>query len=215
MKVQEFNQRSEAWFEARRGLPTCSRFDKILTAAKAQRSAGQDTLINELLAESLCPPEQGVILPMTPEMEAGIKLEAEARCCYELEHASAPVREVGFIVADCGLYGGSPDGLVGDVGGVEIKCPNAATHIGYVRDGVLPNEYKCQVHGYMVVTGREWWDFFSYHRGIKPFRLRVQRDDFTAKLASELDAFCALYNQARAAFGLKPFENATSQPSTP
>lgn len=204
MNISNSPQRSEEWYQARRGLPTCSRFDSILTASKGQPSAAQDTLIDHLLAESLCPPEQGVIRHMTPEMEQGVKLEAEARCCYELEHAAEPVAEVGFILADCGLFGGSPDALVGETGGVEIKCPAAATHIGYVRDGVLPTAYKCQVHGYMIVTGRRWWDFFSYHRGIPPFRLRVERDEFTAKLEAELHRFCEKYNRARELFSLAP-----------
>ena len=113
-------QRSEAWYEARRGMPTCSRFDQILTAAKGQPSSAQETLINELLAESLCPPEQGVIRPATAEMEYGMKLEAEARCCYELEYAKGSMREVGFVVHDSGLFGGSPDALVGLDGGVAM-----------------------------------------------------------------------------------------------
>jgi hypothetical protein len=197
-------QRSEGWYEARRGLPTCSRFDKILTAVQGKPSSAQNTLINELLAESLCPPQEGLIRLATAEMEYGMKLEAEARCAYEFAFASEPVSEVGFLLADCGLYGGSPDALVGDTGGVEIKCPNATTHIGYYRAGELPNEYRCQVHGYMIVTKRPWWDFFSYARNIQPFHIRVHQDEFTAKLATELLAFCARYNEARAKFDLPP-----------
>ena len=195
-------QRSEQWFELRRGIPTCSRFDQILTAARGEPSKSQETLINELIAESISPPEQGFIRPATAEMEYGMKLEAEARCCYELEYATLPVQEAGFILSVCGLYGGSPDALVGDVGGVEIKCPNASTHVGYVRAGTLPNDYKCQVHGYLVVTGRDWWDFFSYARNLPPFYMRVTRDDFTAKLAGEIAKFCAKYNEVRVQFGL-------------
>lgn len=204
MTTVDAPQRSEAWFEARRGLPTCSRFDKILTPTKGQRSAGQDALIDELIAESVCPPDVGVIRYVSPEMEHGIKLEAEARCCYELEHATEQVVEIGFALASCGQFGGSPDALVGESGGVEIKCPNASTHVGYVRAGILPNEYKCQVHGYLVVTGRAWWDFFSYARGFRPFRVRVMRDEFTAKLEAEVHAFCERYNAARAMFELPP-----------
>jgi hypothetical protein len=204
MNALKCQQRSEAWYEARRGLPTCSRFDKILTAAKGEPSKSQETLINELIAESILPPEQGLVRPQltSADIEHGMILEAEARCCYELEFASEPVREVGFVLAECGLYGGSPDALVGEAGGVEIKCPRADTHIGYVRANVLPVEYKCQVHGYMVVTGRDWWDFFSYYRGFPLLRLRVERDAFTAKLAAELLNFCAKYDKARKAFGL-------------
>lgn len=199
-------QRSKAWFDARRGMPTCSRFHQIITAAKGQRSAAQETLIDELLAESLCPPEAGVIKPeyTSVEMEYGMKLEAEARCSYELEHATEPVTEVGFMIHESGMFGGSPDALVGESGGVELKCPNAATHIGYYRAAVLPNEYKCQVHGYMVVSGRPWWDFMSYARSLPPFRIRVACDDFTAKLEAEVMAFCERYNFARAQFKLPP-----------
>lgn len=204
MTTVEQPQRSEAWYEARRGIPTCSRFDKIVTAVQGKRSAAQDTLIDELIAESLCPPQDGFIRPSTAEMEYGMKLEAEARCCYELDHAKEPVREVGFILSDCGMFGGSPDALVGESGGLEIKCPNPATHIGYARAGVLPNDYRCQVHGYMVVTGRAWWDFFSYVRGLQPFHLRVMRDEFTAKLHGELILFCQRYNEARVKFDLPP-----------
>lgn len=203
MTTLDAPQRSQEWFEARRGLPTCSRFDRILTAAKGLPSAAQQGLIDELLAESLLPAEE-IPTRVSADMEFGLRLEAEARCSYELEHATEPVKEVGFILADCGLYGGSPDALVGDSGGVEIKCPNATTHIGYIRVGVLPNEYRCQLHGYMIVTGRHWWDFFSYHRGLPPFHLRVQRDGFTAKLEAELNEFCKRYAEARAKFNLPP-----------
>ena len=195
-------QRSEGWYEARRGLPTCSRFDKILTAVQGKPSSAQQTLINELLAESLCPPQEGMIRLATAEMEYGMKLEAEARVAYQLEFATEPVTEVGFMLADCGLFGGSPDALVGEDGGVEIKCPNASTHISYYRGGELPNEYKCQVHGYMIVSKREWWDFFSYARFVLPFYIRVERDEFTAKLEAELLDFCARYNEARRLFDL-------------
>ncbi len=211
MTTLDAPQRSEDWFNARRGLPTCSRFDKILTAVQGKRSAGQETLIDELLAESLCPPEQGFIRPATADMEYGMKLEAEARCAYELEYATEPVKEVGFILADCGMFGGSPDALVGETGGVEIKCPNAATHIGYFRGGILPTEYRCQVHGYMVVTGRAWWSFFSYARNVSPFHLRVVRDDFTEKLSAELREFCERYNKARAMFDLPPLGSVSPQ----
>lgn len=204
MKIFNLNQRSEEWHAVRRGVPTCSRFSSILTAAKGAPSAAQDTLINELIAESILPPDAGFILPsvMTPDMEQGIRLEAEARCCYELEHAKLPLSEVGFVLHDSGLFGGSPDALVGDEGGVEIKCPMLSTHIGYVREGVLPAAYKLQVHGSLVVTGRPWWDFFSYARHAAPFCIRVHRDEFTAKLEAELFAFADRYNAERVKFNL-------------
>jgi hypothetical protein len=205
-------QRSEAWFAARRGLPTCSRFDRILTAVKGEPSKAQSALIDELIAESICPPEDGLIRNVvTPEMEYGMKLEAEARCAYEMEFAPGPVSEVGFVLHASGLFGGSPDALVGEDGGCEIKCPSPAVHVGYYRAGVLPGDYRCQVHGYMAVTGRAWWSFFSYARHFPPFHLRVMRDDFTAKLEAELLAFCKRYNEARAKFDLAPIGSMSPQ----
>jgi hypothetical protein len=204
MQTLDVQQRSQQWYDARRGMATCSRFDSILTPKTAKPSSAQETLINELLAETMLPPEQGVIRGMTAEMEQGVILEAEARCCFELEFAKAPVKEVGFVIASNGLYGGSPDALVGEDSGCEIKCPAGHTHISYIREGVLPSEYKCQVHGYMIVTGRKQWDFFSYCRNLPPFHLTINRDEFTAKLESELATFVAKYNAERVKFGLTP-----------
>ena len=205
MKTLDVKQRSEAWAEARKGLPTASRFDQILTASKGEPAAAQQTLINELLAESILPPQQGLVKSfLSPEMEQGMILEAEARCRFELEFAVEPVTEVGFVIHESGLFGGSPDALVGESSGAEIKCPGAAKHIGYLRAGKLPLAYKCQVHGYMLITGRPRWWFFSYARDLPPFCLEVPRDDFTDKLEAELYNFCAVYNEARKQFGLTP-----------
>ncbi len=205
MTILDHPQRSAPWYAARRGLPTCSRFDQILTAVTGKPSASQSKLIDELLAESLCPVEEALPEYVSPEMEAGMRLEAEARCAFEFEFANGqPVRDVGFILSDCGRFGGSPDSLVGEEGGLELKCPQPATHIGYLRAGTLPADYKLQLHGYMVVTGRKWWSFMSYARHLPRFHLRIERDDFTAKLAAELESFCAKYNAARVAFNLAP-----------
>ena len=193
-------------------MPTASRFKSILTPAQGKPSSAQDTLINELLAESLLPPTEGIIRrPMTAEMEHGVIYEAEARCSYDLEHAKAPVKEVGFVIHESGLFGGSPDCLVGEFGGCEIKCPGGedsklpgAKHIGFIRENVLPDEYKCQIHGYLVITGRAFWDLFVYSRNLPPFLFTVKPDDFTKKLEAELFKFCERYNAERAKFGLKP-----------
>ena len=206
MRIIEVPQKSDAWFAARRGIPTASRFDSILTPKTGKPASAQETLINALIAESITPPDAGFIGQKytSEEMEFGMRLEGEARCAYELEYApsNAGVTEAGFIMHDSGLFGGSPDALVGEGGGCEIKCPLSSTQVGYVRAGVLPDSYRCQVHGYLVVTGREWWDFFSYARNFPPFHLRVTRDDFTATLERELFAFASRYNVERAKFGL-------------
>jgi hypothetical protein len=209
MKIVQVAQRSESWFAARRGIPTASRFDAILTPKTGKPAAAQETLINALIAESIEPPDSGFIRPqfVSEEMEQGMKLEGEGRCSFELEFAQAPVTEVGFVLHESGLFGASPDGLVGDVSGVELKCPKAETLVGYIRAGVLPDAYKAQVHGSMVVTGRDSWSFFAYARHFAPFHILVKRDDFTAALEKELFSFCERYGQVRQQFGLPPIGN--------
>ncbi len=204
MKIVTAGQRTPEWFAARRGIPTASRFDAILTPKTGKPASAQETLINALIAESIEPPDSGFIRPqfISEDMEQGMKLEGEARCSFELEFAQAPVTEVGFILHESSLFGASPDGLVGDASGLELKCPKAETLVGYIRAGVLPDAYKAQVHGSMIVSGRNSWSFFAYARHFQPFHLLVKRDDFTATLEKELFNFCERYNVEREIFGL-------------
>lgn len=198
MKVYFMEQGSDDWFDIRKGKPTASRFDMILTAAKLQPSAQQDTLIDELIGErlSLIPPE-GVENFTNRAIRWGEHCEKEARAWYTLE-TGREVQKVGFIEND--RFGCSPDGLVGmrldevgnfasAEGAIELKCPQAETQVRYVRKGVLPFEYRAQVHGHLIVTGLPWVDFLSFSPGIPPLLVRVEPDDFTKRLAEELDRF--------------------------
>ncbi len=208
MTSHDVQQRSDAWFDLRRGMVTASRFDMILTAVTGAPSKSQEKLIDMLIAESVMPPSEGLVPRfVSPEMEEGMRLEGEARCAFELEYAKEPVREVGFCVHQSGMFGGSPDALVGEAGGVEIKCPAAEAHVSYLRKGVLPPEYRMQVEGYLVVTGRDWWSFFSYSRYFPAFHVRIERSQFTEKLEAELLRFCEKYNAERARFNLPPIGN--------
>jgi len=207
VKTLDVEQRSEQWYAARRGMPTASRFDMILTPAKAEPAKAQETLINELLSESILPPQKGVIKYTSEEMFEGMRLEGEARCAFDLEYAKGPVSEVGFVIHESGMFGGSPDALVGDDAGAEIKVPSGPVAISYLRAGILPVEYRCQVHGYMIVTGRKAWHFFSYSRSLPAFHLLVHWDEFTDKLQKELFNFSEKYNKARVQFGIQPLGN--------
>ena len=129
-------------------------------------------------------------------MANGMGREPMARAWYAFE-MDVEVTEVGLCLSDCERYGCSPDGLVGDEGGIELKCPNLETHAKYLLDGVLPAEYKCQVHGELLVTGRKWFDFVSFSEGMPPFRIRVEPDKFTLALKDELEKFCDKYEQAK------------------
>ena len=88
------------------------------------------------------------------------------------------VVEVGLCLHDIIDAGASPDGLVGDDGLLEIKCPfEADIHVEYLRAQALPDKYKPQVMGQLWITGREWCDFLSYHERMKPMLVRVYRDE--------------------------------------
>jgi hypothetical protein len=107
----------------------------------------------------------------SPWVARGIALEAEAIACYEFITGKT-VERVTFIEAQG--YGVSPDGLVGDDGGLEIKVVKHNTQLQYIVERELPATYRLQVLGSLLVTGRAWWDFLSYSPGMKPFIIRTQ-----------------------------------------
>ena len=124
-----------------------------------------------------------------PHLERGKAMEDEARSLYAFARGVEP-RLVGFIRS--GRAGCSPDSLVGDDGGLEIKTAMPTVHLPRLRSGKLPSEHKAQVQGNLWITGRAWWDFMSYWPGLPPLIIRVERDEaYIAKLAAAVDAFNA------------------------
>lgn len=192
MKIIECEQRSPAWWLARRGIPTASDFHRIITPKTQKASAQQADFICELIAERNGFDVDGYV---SEAMQDGIRLEDEARAVYSFSH-DVDVDVVGFCLSECGRFGCSPDGLIGTDGGLELKCPTPKTQARYLLDGVLPAEYTCQVHGELLVTGRKWWDFMSYCPSMPTFVVRVTPDDFTAALGKELDLFCGKLAEA-------------------
>jgi len=187
MKTYMCEQYSPQWWNLRRGIPTASQFDRIMTPVKRQYSSAARKYARELVAESAVnwtPPFYA-----SQAMQHGTNTEPEARAWYAFTYDDLPVQQVGFCVTDDGLIGCSPDFLAGSVGGGEIKCPQPDTHLGYLDDCVLPPDYACQVHGSLIVTGRQWWDFVSYCPGLPPFVVRVVPDDFTEQLRGYIGRF--------------------------
>lgn len=179
MIIVDCEQGSSEWLHTRLGVPSASMFSKIVTT-KGAWSTQADGYINQLIAEDLT----GEPTPFyqNEHMARGTELEPEARANYELLK-DVSVREVGFCLHDSIRAGCSPDGLVGEDGGLEIKAPAAATHVSYLRDGTLPSKYYQQVMGCLWITGRQWWDFMSYHPDMPALIVRVERDeDYIAKL---------------------------------
>lgn len=176
MRVLDVVQGSPEWLQARLGIPTASQADRILTPRQLKPASAQREYLHQLLAEWLIgyPIEWSA---SSQYMQRGTDLEAEARAAYEIV-MGVDVQTTGLLLTDDGMFGGSPDGLVGSDGGVEIKCPAIHTHIGYLLDPEsLADRYRGQVQALLWITGREWWDLWSYHPELPPVRVRVQPDD--------------------------------------
>lgn len=201
MKVLMMEQGSQEWFEARRGKPTASRFDMILTAAKSLPSAAQTTLIDELISERLSQLDpEGVENFTNRATRHGLNMENEARHAYALD-ANVSVQKVGLCLTDDERLGASPDALVNAKigsdglfvsaeGSLEMKCPlKGEIQLARVRKGVLDNDAKAQCHGILIVTGLPWVDYFSYHPGLPRLRVRVEWDEYTDKLKQEIERF--------------------------
>jgi hypothetical protein len=187
MRIVECEQGTPEWYALRLGVPTASEFDCIITPKKGELAAAHEGYIDRLIDECVRPNvERGFC--GNAHTERGNELEPEARRLYGFMRDASP-KVVGFVLRDDGLAGCSPDSLVADDGGLEVKCPDGPTHVGYLRAGVLPDKYKPQVHGSLLITGRSWWDFMSYCPGHKPLIVRVKPDSYTAKLSELLDFF--------------------------
>jgi hypothetical protein len=183
LKILQADQGTQEWLEARLGRPSASQFCKLVTTA-GKPSASADDYISELIAERITGEREPIYV--NEWMQRGTELEPEARETYEFIHG-VDVEEVGFILDDSGEFGCSPDGLVGEDGGVEFKCPAPKNHIAWSRKGVCPSKHYAQVQGCLYITGRKWWDFMSYHPEMKPFIVRVERDEeFIEKLAEQI-----------------------------
>ena len=172
MKTELFEQGGPEWLLSRLGRPTASQFDRILTPKTRKPSAAQSTYRAELIAEWLM--GQPLDWGTTAWMVRGTEMEDEARHYYEMIR-DVEVERVGFVARDDNLTGGSPDGLVGADGVLEIKCPLPVQHVKYLL-GESP-DYIGQVQGYMYLTGRAWCDFLSYHPDLPAHLERIARDE--------------------------------------
>lgn len=176
-------QGTDEWRADKIGKVGASRVADIIARTKTGYSASRANYMAELIAERLTgvPAERYT----NKAMEWGVETEAEARIAYEFM-AGLPVEQVGFIphprIANAGA---SPDGLVGQDGLVEIKCPNTATHLDALLGGSVAEKYVTQMQWQMACTGRAWCDFVSFDPRL-PERLRtkikrVQRDAATIR----------------------------------
>lgn len=183
MIILNDEQGSPEWLASRLGRPSASMFGKLITGT-GKPSSSAESYINELIGERLTGRSKPFFT--NEHMERGTALEPEAREAYEYI-TDFEVVETGFILDDSEEFGCSPDGLVGNDGGLEIKCPSTGVHVSYLRKKVVPAKYYQQVQGCMWITGRDWWDFMSYHPEMPHLLVRATRNEkFIKAMATEV-----------------------------
>jgi len=184
-------QRTEAWFAARCGRVTASRIADVMARTKSGYGASRANYLAQLVCERLT----GEVAASfsNAAMEWGTEKEPEARAAYSAK-TSEIVEETGFHKHPTLEAGASPDGLVSADGLVEIKCPNSATMVEYLRTRQISHKYILQMQFQMLCTGRGWCDFVAYDprlgERLQLLIIRVERDPaLIAEIESEVAQF--------------------------
>ena len=186
-------QGSDAWLKIRLGIPTTSSFAKIITPT-GKKSSQFSKYLQECLTPYVFGRAQDIV--KTPAMMRGNELEPQAVEYYEY-YAKVKTQEVGFITSDDGMVGCSPDRFVGKDGLLEVKCPLENQHTINLASGKIDSKYIPQVQGQMLLSGRKWCDWMSYHPDAPASIVRIEPDlEYQEKLTELLDEFTAkLSNQ--------------------
>ena len=185
-------QGSEDWFVQRLGKVTASRMADVMAKTKTGYGAGRKNYMMELLCQRLTGArEEGYV---NAAMQRGTDLEPLARAAYEVQ-MDCTVQEAEFILHPKeDSLGASPDGLVGEEGLIEIKCPNTAQHVTFLQTGKPERKYILQMQTQMACTDREWCDFVSFDdrmpEELQVAIVRVERDD---DLINEIMAEAGLF----------------------
>ena len=194
MIIHDVVQGTPEWHAVRCGKVSASRFSDVMAKGRGNAESKTRSDYLEQLIDEIVDGEPALSYT-NADMQWGIEHEAEARQAYANETGNEIV-QVGFVELN-ERVGCSPDGLVGDDGLVEIKCPKSKTHRKYITENRCPPEYYKQIQGQMWVTGRLWCDFFSYNPRPRPpyehlrtFLIRVTRDDVViAEITDAVDKF--------------------------
>jgi putative phage-type endonuclease len=188
----EVEQRSNEWFALRLGKVTASRVADLMAKTKTGYSATRENYMAQLVVERISNSQAESFT--NAAMQWGTDQEPYARAEYEATQG-AMVEECGFVShPTIEMAGASPDGLVGDDGLIEIKCPNTATMIDVLLTGVVASKYNTQMQFQMACTGRQWCDYVVFDPRMpakaQMFIKRVARDEaFIAEMEAEVTKF--------------------------
>lgn len=184
LEIIDCEQGTDAWHQARAGVVTASEVDCVM--AKGQGKT-RDQYLRIKAAEIITGKAAERKFKGNEHTERGKEQEAEARRLYEITK-DVQVTQVGFLKR--GKIGCSPDFLVGEEGGGELKCVLPETLLDYIMKGEVPSEYIKQIQCSLMVSKRKWWDFMAYSPGLPPFIRRCTLDvDLTNRMKTECDAF--------------------------
>ncbi len=201
MRFVDCEQNSAKWIWARTGRITASRIcDLMATLKRGGEAASRRDYRAELIAERLTGKAENRYV--SKEMRYGSEQEPFARTAYEIRTENI-VDQVGFVFHPrLDFSGASPDGLIREDGGVELKCPKTTTHLAYMAAGIVPKEYEDQMLWNMACAEREWWDFVSFDprlpEKLRLFIVRMPRNEEriaeiereVTKLNHEMDTIC-------------------------
>lgn len=201
MKIHSVEQGSPAWFALHVGRATAGGFDQLISPKKfeVKRGEGPKSYVARKLAEWWRGEPDGDTFSSFAT-ENGLIREPNAIGAFELE-TGLTVSRIGFIEADNGAYGCSPDGLIDDPDeharmGLEIKCPSPAVHVRYLIQGGIPPEYRPQVYGSLYVTGFPKWWFMSYCVGFPVLIHAVEPEDEKTEAIKEALEYFSLEFEA-------------------
>lgn len=169
----DITQGSIAWKELRAGRIGGTSAAALLTNGKSANGLGTGaaSMVYRKAAEYITGPEEDGYI--NAAMQRGTDMEPIARRRYENEYFTS-VLEVGYI-SEGEYLGVSPDGVIGDDGGLEIKCPGAEEFLRYFDTREIKKEYYVQVQWNLYISRRAWWDFAYYHPEFDPVDLIVER----------------------------------------
>ena len=194
MSDTEIVQGSNDWFQIRMGKVTASRVADVIAKTKSGYSTSRDNYMAQLVVERLTFTKQESYT--NAAMQWGTDQEPFARAAYEAAQG-VMVEEVGFVRHPTIEWAGaSPDGLVGNDGCVEIKCPNTLTMIETLLSQKVPGKYFTQMQFQLACTGRKWCDYVVFDPRMPAkaqlFVKRVDRDDtYIAEIEAEIVKFLA------------------------
>lgn len=190
--IEGLEQQTAEWLQMRVGVVTASRMCDVMAKRKDKKEAAprynyKKEIVYELLTG------RAFETYVSPAMEWGIENEPLARAAYEHAH-NLDIEPGGFFLHDeISKFGASPDGLVGDDGLLEIKCPTSATHLDTLLSGEIPEDYQWQMLAEMACSKRLWCDFISFDprlpKHLRKFEKRFLRDE--ERIKQMQDEICA------------------------